>query len=99
MTRRKSAFLLTRKTVINDAGESVIYEACASLQTHISGLYLQAGLKGSSHSGPRTYATRILARTGGDMETLARLLGHSSIEIAARYVDVDLETLRRAFIE
>ena len=40
----------------------------------------------------RTFAGKVLATTG-DMDTVAQLLGHSSIDCSQRYVDVDEETL------
>lgn len=51
---------------------------------------------GSSHSGRRTFASKVLATTG-DMETVAQLLGHASIDCSQRYVDVDLATLEDMF--
>ncbi len=35
--------------------------------------------------------------TTGDMETVAQLLGHASIDCSQRYVDVDLATLEDMF--
>ena len=62
-------------------------------------MYQRAGIKGgSSHSGRRTFAGKVLAMTG-DMETVAQLLGHTSIDCSQRYVDVDLATLEDMFAE
>ena len=35
----------------------------------------------------------------GDMETVAQLLGHASIDCSQRYVDVDQATLKAMFAE
>lgn len=60
-------------------------------------LYQWAGIRGgSSHSGRRTFAGKVLAATG-DMETLAQLLGHTSIDCSQRYVDLDDEVLKGMF--
>ena len=41
-----------------------------TLQGHVTMLYQRAGIKGgSSHSGRRTFASKVLATTG-DMETM-----------------------------
>ena len=62
-------------------------------------MYQRAGIKGgSSHSGRRTFAGKVLAMTG-DMETVAQLLGHTSIDCSQRYVDVDQATLKAMFAE
>ncbi|MBV8060542.1 MAG: hypothetical protein JO253_03330 [Alphaproteobacteria bacterium] len=62
-------------------------------------LYKRAGIKGgSSHSGRRSLATKVLAKTG-DMEMAALILGHDSIDVKARYMDVDKRILRQAFID
>lgn len=67
------------------------------LQAHLTKLYKKAGITGgSSHSGRRTFANRVLEKTG-DMETLAHLLGHESIDCTQRYVDVNSGTLNDMF--
>ena len=66
------------------------------MQSHITTLYKRAGIKGSSHSGRRGFAGKVLASTG-DMDTVAILLGHSSIDCSQRYVDVDPATLEVIF--
>lgn len=76
-----------------ERGERRDYRACDSLQAHLTMLYKRAGIKGgTSHSGRRSFAGKVLASTG-DMEVLAGLLGHSSIECSQRYVDVRQDTL------
>jgi integrase len=69
-----------------DNGERRDYKACDSLQSHVTTLYKRAGIKGSSHSGRRGFASKVLAATG-DMDTVAHLLGHSSIEYSLQFID------------
>lgn len=86
----------TKRRVL-ETGEEKAYRACESLQAHVTKLYQRAGIKGgSSNSGRLTFASNVLASTG-DMETVAQLRGHSSIDWSQRYVDVDEETLGDMF--
>ena len=88
----------TKRRVL-ETGEARDYRACDSLQAHVTKLYQRAGIKGgSSHSGRRTFASKVLATTG-DMETVAQLLGHASIDCSQRYVDVDQATLEAMFAD
>jgi len=87
----------TKRRVL-ETGEERDYKACDSLQAHVTTLHQRAGIRGgSSHSGRRT-AGKVLAATG-DMETLAQLLGHTSIDCSQRYVDVDASTLEAMFAD
>lgn len=47
-----------------ETGEQRDYKACDSLQSHLTRLYKRAGIKGSSHSGRRTFAGKVLASRG-----------------------------------
>jgi site-specific recombinase XerD len=88
----------TKRRVL-ETGEQRDYKACDSLQSHVTKLYQRAGIKGgSSHSGRRTFASKVLATTG-DMEAVAQLLGHTSIDCSQRYVDIDSDTLRSMFAD
>lgn len=88
----------TKRRVL-ETGEQRHYKACDSLQTHVTKLYQRAGIKGgSSHSGRRTFAGKVLATTG-DMQTVAQLLGHASIDCSHRYVDLKPETLCAMFAD
>lgn len=61
-------------------------------------LYKRAGITGgSSHSGRRSFAGKVLST--GDMETVAQLLGHTSIDCSQRYVDLDQDQLCMMFSE
>jgi site-specific recombinase XerD len=95
-THKGQAFELALKYRELDSGPEV-YRACDSLQQTISRLYRQAGIKqGSSHSGRRSLAAKVLAATG-DVETVQTILGHACLDHSKPYLTVDQETLRWAF--
>lgn len=50
-----------------ETGEQRDYRACDSLQAHITILYKRAGIKGSSHSGRRGFAGKVLAAARGNV--------------------------------
>jgi integrase/recombinase XerD len=57
-----------------------------SLQQVFKRLYRAAGIKGAkSHSGRRTFATRLIEK-GFDIKSVSLLMGHSSIQTTARYI-------------
>jgi len=58
-------------------------------------VYEMAGIRTSSHSGRRTFATRLNAR-GVGMRTIQKLMGHQNISTTALYCDVSDEMLRNA---
>ncbi len=59
-------------------------------------IYRACGLKdASSHSGRRTYITR-LANRGVGVRLLAELAGHSHISTTQRYIDVNADQLKNA---
>ena len=59
-------------------------------------IYKACGFKdASSHSGRRTYITR-LANKGIGVRLLAALAGHSHISTTQRYIDVNVEQLKEA---
>ena len=59
-------------------------------------IYKAVGLKdASSHSGRRTYITR-LANKGVGVRLLAALAGHSHISTTQRYIDVNSDQLSQA---
>ncbi|MGL4576349.1 MAG: tyrosine-type recombinase/integrase [Burkholderiaceae bacterium] len=80
-------------------GELREYKACDSLQVHVTKLYAAAGIaRGSSHSGRRSFAAKVLATTGS-MEAVAQLLGHEDgdWDVTARYIDQDPGIQRSIF--
>lgn len=58
-------------------------------------IYELAGIRTSSHSGRRTFATRLNAR-GVGMRTIQKLMGHRHIGTTALYCDVSDDILRNA---
>jgi integrase/recombinase XerD len=58
-------------------------------------IYDLAGIRTSSHSGRRTFATRLNAR-GVGMRTIQKLMGHRHISTTALYCDVSDDILRNA---
>lgn len=83
-----------------DAGEQVEYLAADSLQSYVTGLYRAAGLDSgySSHSGRRTFASRLLAQ-GHTIDTVQLLLGHAKLDHVAAYLEVTKQELREAMAE
>jgi len=65
-----------------------------SLQTSIAAIYSRAGISASSHSGRRTFATK-LAVVGADLRAIQLLMGHASITQTATYVDASPDRLKR----
>ena len=58
-------------------------------------IYETAGIRTSSHSGRRTFATR-LNEKGVGMRTIQKLMGHRNIGTAALYCEVSDTTMRNA---
>jgi integrase/recombinase XerD len=58
-------------------------------------IYELAGIRTSSHSGRRTFATRLNAK-GIGMKTIQRLMGHRNIGTTALYCEVSDEVMRNA---
>lgn len=86
----------TKRRILG-SGEQKDYSASDSTQAHLSKLYRAAGIPlGSSHSGRRTFAQRVLEKTG-DIEVVATLLGHESIDVSMRYLDVRDDVLLEMF--
>ena len=99
ITRKGTKFELNKKRRTLKTGERREYWAADSLQSYITRLYKKAGISlGSSHSGRRTFATRMYARTK-DMDTVQLLLGHDSCDVSMRYIECDPRILRQAFAD
>ena len=98
LTWKGSAYELNTSRVKNMDGEIAEYVAADSLATYIKGLYRAAGLgaKCSSHSGRRTFASRLLA-AGESLETVQILLGHADLDHVEPYLEVSNSTLREMY--
>lgn len=66
-----------------------------SLSLRFKAIYLAAGISTSSHSGRRTFATRLYA-AGIGMRTIQNALGHANIQTTALYCDVTDDQLINA---
>ena len=57
--------------------------------------YRGAGFEeGSSHSGRRSFASNMI-KTGIDIVALSKIMGHSSISTTQRYIDHNMEDLKK----
>ncbi|MGZ2747533.1 tyrosine-type recombinase/integrase [Burkholderia stagnalis] len=88
------------KRRVNYDGETVEYLAADSLQNYVTGLYRAAGFdRGfSSHSGRRTFASRLVA-PGHSIETVRLLLGHVHLDHVAPYLEGSRMARREAMEE
>jgi len=84
LTQKGGSFELSVKRRVNFDGDAVEYLASDSLQSYVTNLYRAAGLGAgySSHSGRRTFASRLIAQ-GHSLETVQILLGHSHLDHVA----------------
>jgi integrase/recombinase XerD len=69
--------------------------SAVSLSMMFAEIYELAGIRTSSHSGRRTFATRLNAK-GVGMRTIQKLMGHRNIGTTALYCEVSDETMRNA---
>jgi integrase/recombinase XerD len=97
LTHKGYKFHLNTKRRVSWAGEPADYLACDSLQSHITKLYRDAGIRGgSSHSGRRTMASRLIQQ-GADVETVQLLLGHAKLDHVRPYLQVSQKRLEEMF--
>lgn len=66
-----------------------------SLSSRLKAIYESAGIKTSSHSGRRTFATALHERSVG-IKTIQHLMGHQSIQTTAIYVSITDDQMTRA---
>lgn len=64
-----------------------------TMQRMIGNLYKYAGVKGSSHSGRRSFATRLI-RKNVDIYSIQQLMGHSSINTTQEYFSSNPDLLK-----
>ena len=97
LTQKGGAFELSVKRRVNFGGETVEYVAADSLQSYVTGLYRAAGLGAgySSHTGRRTFASRLVAQ-GQSLDTVQILLGHSHLDHVAPYLETTSRERRDA---
>ena len=97
LTHKGSRYELSVKRRVNYDGEIVEYLAADSLQNYVTGLYRAAGLSHgySSHSGRRTFASRLLPN-GQSIETVQMLLGHVHVDHVLPYLEVSQKAMIEA---
>jgi integrase/recombinase XerD len=66
-----------------------------TLQKLFTKIYREAGFRGRSHSGRRTFATNLIEKNI-DIRTIQVLMGHSNISQTAKYVQSNPERLKKA---
>ena len=66
-----------------------------TMQRMIGNIYKKAGINASSHSGRRTFATRLI-RNNVDIYSVQQLMGHSSIQTTQEYFASDPNLLKDA---
>lgn len=97
LTHKGYKFHLNTKRRVSWAGEPVDYLACDSLQSHVTKLYRDAGIRGgSSHSSRRTMASRLMQQ-GADVETVQLLLDYAELDHVRPYLQVSQNRLEEMF--
>ncbi|WP_038345698.1 tyrosine-type recombinase/integrase [Acinetobacter sp. A47] len=69
-----------------------------SMVTMIKNCYKKAGIQATSHSGRRSFATRLI-QNGGDVYSIQQLMGHSSILTTQQYFATNPEHLRSIILK
>jgi integrase/recombinase XerD len=101
--RREIATHLTNRLNSRDSAPLIASQRNARFFSNVSlsmlfkEIYDLAGIRTSSHSGRRTFATR-LNEKGVGMKTIQRLMGHKNIATTALYCEVS-ETIMRNAVE
>lgn len=97
LTHKGARYELSVKRRVNYDGVTVEYFAADCLQNYVTRLYRAAGFgRGfSSHSGRRTFASRLVAQ-GHSIETVRLLLGHVHLDHVAPYLEVAKRARREA---
>ncbi|WP_126284754.1 tyrosine-type recombinase/integrase [Burkholderia stagnalis] len=97
LTQKNGPFELSVKRRASSDGGPVEYLAADSLQSYVTSLYRAAGLGVgySSHSGRRTFATRLMAN-GHPLATVQTLLGHAHLDHVAPYLEASQRNMREA---
>lgn len=65
-----------------------------SMQKLFARLFLKAGYRGSSHSGRRSFATR-LNNLGVDLRSIQVLMGHAYVSTTQAYIETSPDRLRK----
>lgn len=93
---RGGGFALSIKIHEREDGTVAKYDVSSSLQQLLTRLIQKTGAKnGSSHSGRRTFATRLDAK-GVDETLIQAVLGHGSVDQTMAYIRPNLRKIRSA---
>lgn len=65
-----------------------------TMQKLLARIYARAGVEASSHSGRRSFATRLI-ESGADIYAVMQMMGHSSITTTQAYFSTSPERLKR----
>lgn len=93
LARGSEEFAFRRKEYVRADGTVADYWVCSSLQYLLSQLVWLVDENGSSHSGRRTFATR-LADRGVDLEYIKYFLGHKSKQQSLAYIEANQKRVR-----
>lgn len=97
-SNRGGGFSMALKPRLLETGQIEDYWCCDSLESWFRNFYPRAGLRGAtSHSGRRSYATRLL-EAGVSLDDIAILLGHQSIDFSRPYLEIDPLDIRQAYL-
>jgi len=95
LARGVAGFTFLSKEYTKTDGTVVEYKVCSSLQQLISDMIKRVGVKGaSSHSGRRTFGTR-LADRGIAIEYIRYFLGHKTDDQTMEYIDANKQRTRK----
>lgn len=90
--KRKTYFCHDAPLILSKRGDAFTNK---TLQMSFHKLYRLAGIhNGSSHSGRRTFATRLIER-GVDIKAISTLMGHASIAMTATYIENNPARLKK----
>ena len=91
----KQCWLIDKNAPLISTGRNRHGFSAVTLCMLFKEIYEAAGLRTSSHSGRRTFATRLNAQ-GVGMRTIQKLMGHKHISTTALYCDVSDQMLQNA---
>jgi integrase/recombinase XerD len=98
LARSTAGFALNKKRHEKADGSVVEYEVCSSLQQLITSMIKRVGVvDGSSHSGRRTFATRLSER-GVEDTLIQSLLGHGEPNMTMAYIEANMDLIKKARI-
>lgn len=88
----KTVFSMEQPLIMSERGGAF---SPNSLQQLFSRIFKEAGIEdASSHSGRRSFATTLISN-GADIKSVQHLMGHSSINTTARYLQENPERLQK----